>query len=156
MEGKLKHSVWFQWFLHFKTTGYYYHPLGCHEDWMTSCWYMKSICVCVCSVMFDSLRPKDCSLPGFSAHRIFQAWILESIDISFCRGFSQPRDWTHISASPALTGRFFTTSATWGKFILKIMEALRILSEIIMVLRRQKPSMFLYPVFHWAVFKISK
>ena len=25
-----------------------------------------------------------------------------------------------------------------------------------MVLRRQKPSMFLYPVFHWAVFKISK
>jgi len=29
-------------------------------------------------------------------------------------GFSQPSDWTSSLTSPALTGIFFTTSATWG------------------------------------------
>ena len=36
--------------------------------------------------------PKDCSLPGSSVHRIFQAIVLERIAISFSRGSSQPRD----------------------------------------------------------------
>ena len=41
--------------------------------------------------------PTDCSLPGSSVHRIFQAIVLEWIAISFSRGSSQPRDWTRIS-----------------------------------------------------------
>ena len=39
----------------------------------------------------------DCSLPGSSAHGIFQARILEWVAISFSRGSSQPRDWTQVS-----------------------------------------------------------
>ena len=39
--------------------------------------------------------PMDCSLPGSSAHGIFQARILEWVAISFSRGSSQPRDRTH-------------------------------------------------------------
>ena len=35
----------------------------------------------------------ECSLPGFSAHWIFQARILEWFVITFSRGSSQPRDW---------------------------------------------------------------
>ena len=66
------------------------------------------VCVCVCmfmlsrSVMSDSLRPHELwpmnySLPGSSAHRIFQARILEWGAISHFRGPSQPRDRTCIS-----------------------------------------------------------
>ena len=37
-------------------------------------------------------NPMDCSLPGSSIHRIFQARILEWVAISFSRVSSQPRD----------------------------------------------------------------
>ena len=39
----------------------------------------------------------DCSLPGFSFHRIFQARILEWVAISFFRRSSWPRGWTQVS-----------------------------------------------------------
>ena len=41
--------------------------------------------------------PMDCSLPGSSVCRIFQARILEQVAISFSSGSSQPRDGTLIS-----------------------------------------------------------
>ena len=43
------------------------------------------------------LWPTDCSRPGSSIHGILQARILEWVTISFSRGSSWPRDWTHIS-----------------------------------------------------------
>ena len=36
-------------------------------------------------------HPMDCSPPGSSVHGIFQARILEWVDIPFSRGSSQPR-----------------------------------------------------------------
>ena len=42
-------------------------------------------------------NPKNCSLPGFSVHGIFQVRILEWVAIPFSRGFSQPRDRTWVS-----------------------------------------------------------
>ena len=42
-----------------------------------------------CLTLWD---PVDCSLPGSSVHRIFQARILEWVVISFSRGSSQHRD----------------------------------------------------------------
>ena len=39
----------------------------------------------------------NCSPPGSSVHGISQARILEWVAISFSRGSSWPRDWTHIS-----------------------------------------------------------
>ena len=41
--------------------------------------------------------PMDRNPPGFSVHEIFQAWILEWVAISFSRGPSWSRDWTHVS-----------------------------------------------------------
>ena len=58
--------------------------------------------------MSDSCDPRDCSLPGSSIHGISQAGILEWVAIFFSRGFSWPRDWTHVSC---LTGGFFTTES---------------------------------------------
>ena len=55
----------------------------------------------LCQTLFD---PMDCSLPGFSIHEIFQARVLEWVAISFSRGSSQPKDWTHVSH---IVGRHF-------------------------------------------------
>ena len=38
-----------------------------------------------------------CSLLGSSLHGILQAGVLEWVAIPFSRGFSWPRDWTHVS-----------------------------------------------------------
>ena len=53
--------------------------------------------------------PMDCSLPGFSAHGIFQARVREWVAISFSRGSSRPRDRTQVSH---IAGRCFTLWAT--------------------------------------------
>ena len=55
------------------------------------------------------VTPMDYSLPGSSVHGIFQARVLEWVAISFSRGSSQPRDWTHVSH---IAGRLFTVWAT--------------------------------------------
>ena len=67
---------------------------------------------CVCLVARCCLtlcNPMDCNLPGSSVHGVFQARILEWVAILFSRGFSWPRDRTHVSC---FAGGFFTTSAT--------------------------------------------
>ena len=54
-------------------------------------------------------NPVNCSLPGSSVHRIFQARVLEWVVLSFSRGSSQPRDQTWV---PHIAGRRFTIWAT--------------------------------------------
>ena len=54
-------------------------------------------------------KPMDYSSLGSSVHEIFQARILEWVDISFSMDFPDPGN----EPSPALVGRFFTTSTTW-------------------------------------------
>ena len=41
-------------------------------------------------------NPMDCSLPGSTAHGIFQARILKWVAISYSKGSSWPKDQTHI------------------------------------------------------------
>ena len=57
--------------------------------------------------------PMDCSLPGSFVYGILQARILELVANPCSRGSSRPRDQTTVLTSPALAGRFLTTSATW-------------------------------------------
>ena len=58
------------------------------------------------SVVSDSFAtPWTVALPGSSVHGISQAGILECVAISFSRGSSQPRDWTHISCRRFCIGR---------------------------------------------------
>ena len=68
-----------------------------------------SDCVCVCVLVAQSsltfCDPINCSLPGFSAHRILQARILEWVAIPFSRGSSRSRDQTQVSF---IADRFFT------------------------------------------------
>ena len=55
-----------------------------------SCYLVAKSCPTLCD-------PLDYSQPGSSVHGILQARILEWFAISFSRGSSQPRDWTHVS-----------------------------------------------------------
>ena len=74
-------------------------------------WLVWTICMWVLVTLSHVwfCDPMDCSLPGFSVHRILQARILEWVDIPFSRGPSQPRDRTWVSC---FAGRFFPIWAT--------------------------------------------
>ena len=50
----------------------------------------------------------ECSSPASSLHGILQARILEWVGMPFPRGYSQPRDQTHISYSSCISVRFLT------------------------------------------------
>ena len=65
-------------------------------------------------VVSDSLRPMDCSLPGFSDHRIFQARVPKWVPISFSRGSSRHRDRTRVSR---IVGRHCILWATYDPAI---------------------------------------
>ena len=74
-----------------------------HQDAVShTCWaflfHGSSVCMHVCSRSCPTLfSPVDCSLPNSSVYGIFQARILEGVAISYPRGSSWPREWTHIS-----------------------------------------------------------
>ena len=70
---------------------------------------MRSLCVCVLVAQsyLTLCDPMGCSSPGSSIHGIFQARILEWIDISFSRGSSLPRDQTQVSH---IAGRLYHLS----------------------------------------------
>ena len=64
--------------------------------WVQPCLFFQIVLLVaqLCPTLWD---PMDCSLPGSSVCRIFQARILERVAISSSRGSSQARDQTHIS-----------------------------------------------------------
>ena len=64
----------------------------------------------LCLILWD---PMDCSPPASSAHRIFQARILEWVAISFSRGSSWPRDQTHITCLFCIDRRILYHCTTW-------------------------------------------
>ena len=73
------------------------------------------VCVCVCArartqSCLTLCDPMDCNPPGYSAHGIFQAGILEWGAISSSRGLPNPGTEPRSIASPASAGRFFTTT----------------------------------------------
>ena len=72
--------------------------------------------MCACSVTQSYLTLRThvaCSPPGSSVIGILQARVLAWVPMPSSKGSSQPRNWTHVSVSPALAGRFLTTRATW-------------------------------------------
>ena len=72
----------------------------------TVCQWKKALVTQWYLTLYD---PMVCG-PGFSAHGILQARILEWVAISSSRGSFQPRDRTHISC---ITGGFFTHWVLW-------------------------------------------
>ena len=82
----------------------------------------------------------DCSPPGSSAHGILQARILEWVAILPPGELPNPGIRTWSLKSPALAGRFFTTSATWETQVSGPRESLAANSPIIGDKQSPKPS----------------
>ena len=68
----------------------------------------REVCWCACSVVSDSVTHT-----GSTVHGTFQARILERVAIFSSWDLPDPGIKPGYLASPALAGRFFTTSATW-------------------------------------------
>ena len=74
---------------------------------------MSHVCVCLCSVMSNSLQFRSYILQESSVYVIFQARILEWVAISHSRGSFQPRDWNHISCISCIGRLILYHYATW-------------------------------------------
>ena len=74
----------------------------------------------------------DCSPLGFSLHGILQARILEWVAMSSSRGSSHPRDWTHVSCTSCIAGRFFTTEPP-GKLLNLVWTNQIVLGELVKI-----------------------
>ena len=70
----------------------------------------KGLCTQWCLTLCN---PMDCSPPHSSVHGILPARILEWVVISSSRNLPDPGLKPISLGSPALAGRFFTTSITW-------------------------------------------
>ena len=82
---------------------------GCSPGYF--CTVITYVCVVSHSAVSDSLPSYRLSLPGSSAHGVFQARILEWVDISSAGYLPDPgiKPASPVSpVSPALAGRFFT------------------------------------------------
>ena len=78
--------------------------------WQMDSFPLLHLCAVLCSVAQSCPTLRDpMGPPGFSAHGILQARMLEWVAISSSRGSSQPRDRTQVSHT---AGRFFTSWAT--------------------------------------------
>ena len=66
-------------------------------------------CPTLCSAM-------DCNLPGSSSHGISQARTLEWLPLPVPGDLPHPGTESSSLISPALAGRFFTTSTTWEAY----------------------------------------
>ena len=64
------------------------------------CFLCMPNCVWLCN-------PGDCSPPGSSVHRIFQARILEWVAISSSRELSWSKNWIHVSCVTCIGRQFF-------------------------------------------------
>ena len=84
--------------------------LSCVTSSFQSFTFNIHLCSCLgaqsCLTLFD---PTDCSPPGLSVPRIFQARILEGVAIFFSRESSWPRNRTCISRISCNAGGFFTS-----------------------------------------------
>ena len=80
-------------------------------NWERACMGAKSL-----QSYLTLCDPMDCSLPGFSVHRILQARILEWVAMPSSRRSYQPRDQTCVSCSSCMAGRLYRwATRKWEK-----------------------------------------
>ena len=70
-------------------------------------WSVAQSCLTLCD-------PMDCSPSGSSVPGVILARIQEWVAIPSFRGYSQPRDWTHVFCSPCIGRWFIYCWATWA------------------------------------------
>ena len=89
-------------------------PITTHTMFLLTL-FIPKICYSVaklCLILWDTM---ECIPPGSSVHLVFQERILEWVAISFSRGSSWPRGWTHVFCfSRQILYHWATTEAHLG------------------------------------------
>ena len=103
------------------------------DGYNSKCCFCYDLCVCVCVCSVAQPRPTlcdpmDCSPPGSSVHRVFQARILEQVAISYSAESSQFRNRAHVFCVFCIGRQIFTTMPP-GKPLLESNENLRAIRE---------------------------
>ena len=111
--------------------------------------------VCMCAISLQSCptlcNPMNCTLSGSSVHGILQARIWESVAMPSSRGSSPPRDWTHISCSSCIAGRFFTTDPLLLLLLLSRFSRVRLCAIPEMAAHQAPLSLGFSRQEHWSV-----
>ena len=111
--------------------------------------------VCMCAKSLQSCptlcNPMNCTLSGSSVHGILQARIWESVAMPSSRGSSPPRDWTHISCSSCIAGRFFTTDPLLLLLLLSRFSRVRLCAIPEMAAHQAPLSLGFSRQEHWSV-----
>ena len=93
------------------------HDWATELNWTEVVSYVYAFGLCAQSCL-TLCNPRDCSPPGSSVHGIFQATMLEWVAISYSRGSSQSRDWTHISCVSCIGRQILYLFATWEAHVI--------------------------------------
>ena len=85
------------------------------RDFPTPKSHLTKACMCaqLLQLCLTLCNPLDCSPLGFSVHGILQPRILEWVVIPSSRGYSQPRDWTHVSCISCIGSQGLYHHVTW-------------------------------------------
>ena len=99
----------------------------------------------------------DYSPPGSSVHGILQARILEWVAISFSRGSSQIRDWTHVFCTVRQILYHWTTreALKWFKCGTRVGFIFCILKKTMLVMSWSKSMLEKYWGTHDSIWKVS-
>ena len=77
-------------------------------------WKCVCVCVCVCAQSCLTLcNPMGCSPPSSTPQEISQARILKQTAISYLRGSSWSRDWTHLSCISCIGRQIIYHCTSW-------------------------------------------
>ena len=87
----------------------------------------RSACVLNCVQLFATLWTVACQAPP--PIEVLQARILDQVAISFTRGSSWPRDWTHVSCVSCIGDGFFATEPP-GKPLSDLRTCLKIMQQM--------------------------
>ena len=100
------------------------------------CVYRHTMLMCVHAQSLHRVRlcdPIYCSLPCSSIYGILQPRILEWVAISFSRGSSWPRDWTHISCISYIGKQILYHWVIWEAYNVYICYILSVYINIVYI-----------------------
>ena len=105
------------------------------------------VCVCVCAYMLSCVQPfvtpwTGACLSSFPVHGIFRARILESVDLSYSKGSSPPRDRNCVSCN---ADGFFTAVPPGQSKVCLMFETVPFFNAIVTFYICAKPALTSYP-----------
>ena len=132
------------------------------QPWQPLTCFLPSVCVwvCVCARSVAQscpalCNPKDCSPPGSSVHGISQPRILEWAAISFSKGSSWSRDWTHTSCIGRWILHLWAASEALSSLSCWLFQNVIRMEAYSLCFRIWLLSFRTVPSYYWVIFRVQ-